>query len=289
MIALANRIDVGRAAQAACVLEAISAKPGNVNREFDFHDTTLADFLLSGVMIGRCMEEADRNPVGKTILSAVQATQDAVGCNTNLGMILLFAPLSKACGGGDLRSAVRSVLESLTISDAVCVSKAIRLAWPGGLGTVEEQDVATDPDITLLELMSLARERDSIASEYATGFAITFDLAYPALDLFLKQGSEFSSAIVQAYLNILAEVPDTLIARKKGMREAKCVSKMASTVLRAGGMATDSGRHQLQTFDVHLRSEGNLLNPGTTADLTAAAVFTYFLQHGLCAWQRSKA
>jgi triphosphoribosyl-dephospho-CoA synthase len=260
-----------------------------VNRDFDFHDTTLADFLLSGLMIGRCMEEADRNPVGKTVLSAVQATRDAVSCNTNLGIILLFAPLAKASGAGELRSAVRSVLDSVTISDAVFVSRAIRLARPGGLGTVEEQDVATDPDITLLELMSLARERDSIASEYATGFAITFDLAYPALDLFLKQGSDLSSAIVHAYLSILAEIPDTLIVRKKGMREARCVSHMASDVLRAGGMATESGRHQLQTFDAHLRSEGNLLNPGTTADLTAAAMFTYFLQHGLCAWQESKA
>jgi triphosphoribosyl-dephospho-CoA synthase len=289
MVAAMNRIDVGRAAQAACVLEAISAKPGNVNRHFDFDDTTLADFLLSSVMIGHCMAEADRNSVGKTVLSAVQATRSVVACNTNLGIILLFTPLAKAYGGGDLKTALRLVLESFTSSDALYVSRAIRLASPGGLGTVQEQDVACDPDITLLELMSLARERDSVAREYATGFSIIFDLAYPALDLFVKQSSDFSSAIVQTYLSILAEVPDTLISRKKGTKAAKLVSCMAKQILRAGGTATEHGKNELEKFDAYLRSEGNSLNPGTTADLTAAAIFTYFLQHDLCAWQKPRA
>jgi triphosphoribosyl-dephospho-CoA synthase len=133
-----NRIDVGRAAQAACVLEAISAKPGNVNRLFDFADTTLADFLLSAVMIGHCMETADRNSVGETVFTAVQATKRIVTRNTNLGIILLLAPMAKAYGSGDLRTAIRRVLESLTVRDAVLVSRAIRLAGPGGLGRVEE-------------------------------------------------------------------------------------------------------------------------------------------------------
>lgn len=279
-----NRIDIGRAAQAACVLEAISAKPGNVNRIFDFDDTTLTDFLLSAVMIGRSMEKADRHPVGRTVLSAVQATRRVVPCNTNLGIILLFAPLAKAYGNEDLRTAVREVLEGLTVADAVLVSKAIRAAAPGGLGKVAVQDVACDPDVTLLELMSLASARDVVAREYATGYAITFELAYPALDRYLKQYGDFSSAIVQAYLTVLAEVPDTLIARKKSLKDAQAVSRWAAKVLRAGGMASDCGREQIREFDAFLRSEGNSLNPGTTADLIAAAIFIYFLQQGLDAW-----
>jgi triphosphoribosyl-dephospho-CoA synthase len=284
-----NRIDVGRAAQAACALEAISAKPGNVNRLFDFADTTLADFLLSAVMIGRCMERADRNPVGKTILRAVQATKRAVPSNTNLGIVLLFAPLAKAYAGGDLRTAVRGVLDSLTVTDAISVSRAIRLAAPGGLGKVSAQDVACDPDVTLLELMSMAREKDAVASEYASGYTITFELACPSLHHHLKQHNDFSLAIVQAYLTVLAEIPDTLIARKKSPKDAQEVSCMAAKVLRAGGMASDGGREEIRKFDAFLRSGGNSLNPGTTADLIAAAVFTYFLQQGLDAWQRFRA
>jgi len=281
-----NRVDIGRAAQVACVLEALSAKPGNVNRLFDFADTTLTDFLLSAVMIGRCMETADRKPVGTTVLSAVQATRRLVRSNTNLGTILLLAPLAKACGAGDLRTAVREVLQSLTVADAVLVSKAIRLAGPGGLGRVATQDVASDPDVTLLELMSLARERDAVAREYATAYAITFELAYPALSRHLKQEGDFSSAIVQTYLTILAEIPDTLIARKKNFKDAEVVSRLAAEVLRAGGTASDCGREEIRKFDAFLRSEGNSLNPGTTADLIAAAIFTFFLQHGLDARQR---
>jgi triphosphoribosyl-dephospho-CoA synthase len=276
-----KRIDVGRAAQAACVLEAVSAKPGNVNRHLDFADTTLADFLLSAVMIGRSMDEADRNPVGETILNGVQATKRVVACNTNLGILLLFAPLAKAYVGGDLRTSLRGILESLTVDDAASVCRAIRLAAPGGLGNVAVQDVAGDPDVTLLELMGMARARDSVASEYASGYAITFELACPALECHLKQHGDFSSAIVHAYLTVLAEVPDTLIARKKGLKDAQEVSCMATKILRSGGMKSDSGREQLREFDAFLRSEGNSLNPGTTADLVAVAVFTYFLQHGL--------
>lgn len=286
---LLNRIDVGRAAQAACVLEAVSAKPGNVNCLFHFADTTLGDFLLSAVMIGRSMEQADRNSVGKTVLRAVQATKRVVTRNTNLGIILLLAPIAKAYGGGELRSAIRGVLQSLTVADALLVSRAIRLIAPGGLGRATAQDVACDPDVTLLELMTLACEKDAVAREYATGYATTFELAYPALDSCLKQNGDITTAIVQAYLTVLAEVPDTLIARKRGLKDAEAVSCKAAQVLRAGGMLSEGGREELRSFDVFLRSEGNSLNPGTTADLIAAAIFTYLLQQGLEAWQGSKA
>lgn len=283
-----NRVDVGRAAQAACILEAVSVKPGNVNRLFDFADTTLADFLLSAVMIGHYMEQANRYPVGETILDAVRATRKVVTCNTNLGIILLFVPLAKACGTGDLRNSVREVLSSLTVADAVWTCAAIRLAAPGGMGSVPTQDIAHDPDITLLELMSLAGERDAVAREYGTGFAITFELAYPALVRYLKSDNDFSSAVVNAYLAVLAEVPDTLIARKKGLAEAQAISRMAGEALHAGGLASESGRERVRQFDAVLRSDGNVLNPGTTADLIAAAVFAFFLQQGLSAmpWMR---
>lgn len=286
MLPVLNRVDVGRAAQVACILEAVSAKPGNVNRFFDFVDTTLADFLLSAVMIGRCMEQADKNSVGETIVSSVQATKRMVTHNTNLGILLLFTPLAKAYGRGELRTAVREVLESLTVADAVLVCEAIGLASPGGLGKVAEQDVASTPNVTLLELMRLACAWDSIAKEYATSYKITFDLAYPALDCCLKQNGDFSSAIVQAYLTVLAEVPDTLIARKRSLQDAQVVSCMAGEALRAGGMASECGKERIRKLDAFLRSKGNSMNPGTTADLIAAAIFTHFLQHGLNAWQK---
>ncbi len=279
-----NRVDVGRAAQAACLLEAASPKPGNVNRYFDFADTNLSDFLISAVMIGRSMERAHRNPVGKTVLSAFKATRRMVARNTNLGMILLFTPLARAYGDKDLRRAVCRVLESLTVADARLVYRAIRLAAPGGLGRVSAHDVANDADIALLAAMKAAGERDAVAREYATGFEITFTLGYPLLDNFLNQGRAWPEAVIQTYLAILAEVPDTLIARKKGMQTALDVSRRAAGIMRAGGNSSLDGREQIRKLDVYLRSEENSLNPGTTADLTAVAIFTLFLQKGLGVW-----
>jgi triphosphoribosyl-dephospho-CoA synthase len=283
-----NRVDVGRAAQAACLLEVISPKPGNVNRSFDFSDTTLADFMMSAVMIGRCMEEAQLNPVGETVKRAVQDTRRMVPRNTNLGIILLFTPLAKAYGEGELRQSVQRVLESLTIEDAQEVYGAIRMASPGGLGKAPTYDVTDNVDITLLESMSLARERDAIAREYVTDFAITFELGWPSLESFLKEGYDFSAAVVQTYLTILAEVPDTLIARKKDMQEALDISRRAAEVLRAGGISSAGGREEIQKLDAYLRLDGNTLNPGTTADLTAAAIFVFLLQNDLDAWHKAR-
>lgn len=283
-----SRADVGRAAQAACLLEVISPKPGNVNCSHDFADTTLGDFVMSAVMIGRCMEKAHLEPVGATIRGAVGATRRIVLRNTNLGIILLFTPLARAYGKGELRQSVKRVLEQLTANDAREAYRAIQEVSPGGLGEVSDYDVADNVDITLLESMNLARERDAVAREYATGFSITFDLGWPVLESFISEGLDIIEAVVQTYLTILAGVPDTLIARKKGMKAALDVSRRASKVLGAGAIRTDEGREMLQLLDGYLRSEGNRLNPGTTADLTAAAIFVYLLHNGLEAWHRAR-
>lgn len=285
---LMDRADIGRAAQAAAMLEALAPKPGNVNRCFDFADTTLDDFLISAIMIGRSMEEARHSSVGVTVKRAVQATRTMIAQNTNLGIILLFAPLAKAYGPGELRSELARVLEALSVDDAREVYEAIRQAAPGGIGQTPEYDVAGDVDITLLESMKLAQGWDTVASEYATGYRITFDLGEPTLKSFLDEGFLFSDAVVQTYLTILARVPDTLIARKKGLAQAKEVSRRARDVLSAGAVCSAKGRQALQKFDERLRAEGNKLNPGTTADLTAAAIFTLFLQNGLEIWFKAR-
>jgi triphosphoribosyl-dephospho-CoA synthase len=282
-----SRVDVGRAAQAACLLEASSPKPGNVNRYFDFSDTTLEDFMMSAVMIGRAMQRAHLTSVGKTVQQTVRDTRSMVPRNTNLGIILLFAPLAKAVHeAGDLRSSIQNVLGALTVEDARDVYRAIRLAAPGGLGKVSVYDVEDHVDITLLESMNLAQDRDAVAKEYVTNFAITFELACPSLETFLKEGYDFPAAVVQLYLTILAEVPDTLIARKRGFQVALGVSHRAAMVLKAGGISSPAGREELKKFDGTLRSQENTLNPGTTADLTAAAIFTYLLQNGLNIWHK---
>jgi len=268
-------MEISRLAQQACILEVCAPKPGNVNRNHDFPDSRFEDFLVSALAIGPAFEKAEQWGVGQIILHATQETRRLVGSNTNLGIILLLAPLARACAAGreEVRKNVSAVLASLDVEDARLCYRAIRLARPGGLGRVAEADIAEEPTIALLDAMRLARERDSIAREYADGFRITFEIGLPALQEALSRGMDFQNAIVHTYLCILSRVPDTLIARKKDVATAARVLSRAGSVLNAGGVFTPQGRTAIAEFDHELRDPGHTLNPGTTADLTTAAIF----------------
>lgn len=272
---------IALAAQMACLLEVSAPKPGNVDRYHDFAGTRFEDFLLSAVAIGPAMEGAGRAGVGQTIWRAVRDTRRLVRTNTNLGIVLLLAPLAKACfrrqAIGELRQNLAQVLTRLTIEDARWAYKAIRLARPGGMGQTVQADVAEEPSVTLYQAMALARERDAIAREYVTDFAITFEIGYPTLKAAWGASGALSLSIVQTYLTILARVPDTLIARKRGADMASQVSQWAGEVLSKGGAFTPQGREGLAELDRALRDEGHSLNPGTTADLTTAALFLLLL------------
>jgi triphosphoribosyl-dephospho-CoA synthase len=282
---------IARLVQEACIREACAPKPGNVNRNHDFSDTSLEDFLVSAVAIGHAFENAARVSVGQTVWQATMNRRRQVRSNTNLGIILLLAPLVKAslaavenseAGGqanlGKVRECLHAVLQSLTVEDARLVYAAIRAVNPGGLGRVREQDVHEEPSVTLLEAMQLAGDRDSVASEYVTEFEITYSIGLPSLGEALSKGINFSDAVVQAFLTILSRVPDTLIARKNGAETAGQVSRRAEEVLNQGGIYSSRGRENILEFDSALRDSSHKLNPGTTADLTAAAVFLALLE-----------
>lgn len=282
--------EVARAAQIACLLEVSAAKPGNVNRFHDFSDTRYEDFLVSSVAIGRAIREAKTLSVGSIVLKAIQDTRRYVSSNTNLGMVLLFAPLAKAAfrlaqgsalGKGALREELYAVLSALTVQDARKVYAAIRLANPGGLGEVEEYDVREKKvAVTLLEVMKMAAGRDAVAREYTTDFEITFSIGYPALKASIEASGDLEGSIIQTYLTILSEVPDTLIARKNGEEVARRISDQAGEILKVGGAFSEAGRAALEMWDRELRKEGNRLNPGTTADLVAASIFVTILEEG---------
>jgi triphosphoribosyl-dephospho-CoA synthase len=270
---------VVRAAQLACVLEVSAEKPGNITPSHDFDDTSYEDMLRSGIALGPELGRAGERGVGETVLAAVRASRGAAGANTNLGIALLLAPLARAAlGDGPLRGRLGEVLSALTVDDARAAYAAIRLAGAGGLDEPVEHDVRDEPRVTLREAMAAAAQRDTIASEYVTDHAVTFELGLPALRDALGDGLRPRDAIVELALRLLAGVPDTLIARKRGAEAAGQVSAGAREVLTAGGVRTAEGRAALAEFDASLRREGNALNPGTTADLVTAVLFVGLLE-----------
>ena len=179
-----------------------------------------------------------------------------------------------------MRDNLDRVLTETTIDDAREVYAAIRRAAPAGLGRVEEQDVAHEPAVTLLDAMRLAADRDGIAREYATTFASTFEIGAPAIVRARRDGLTWSDAIVEAFLVLLAAAPDTHIARRGGRARAEEVSRTARAVLDAGGVRSDAGRNAIGRMDAALRDPQHIANPGTTADLTAASVFVVLLTAG---------
>lgn len=289
MIPLASPDEVGAAAVLACLLEASAPKPGNVSPGVHFRDTRYEDFLASAAAIGPAMARAADVPLGDTIRSAVDATSRWTRANTNLGIVLLLAPLARAAllatrrgprHAVPLRAALQDVLSGTTVHDAAQAYKAIHTAHPGGLGTAPDQDIEATPTVTLTAAMALAKDRDDVAREYATGFAITFDTAAPALRAARAAGLDWTLAIVEAYLSVLAQRPDTLIARKLGPEAAGLVSVHAAECLALGGVRTEAGRAAVAALDADLRDPDNARNPGTTADLTAAAIFVSLLEGG---------
>jgi len=279
---------VAAAAQLACLLEASAPKPGNVSPAADFRDTTYEDFLASAVAIGPALEAAGERPLGATIRAAIEATAVWARSNTNLGLVLLLAPLVRATlrpGPDPLRRRLSATLAETTVADAADAYAAIRLAAPGGLGRAGDQDVATAPTASLRDVMLLAADRDAVAREYATSFETTFETGAPALARARAEGLSWRDAVVEVYLTLLAAAPDTHIARKLGADAAASVQRRARAVLDAGGIRTALGREAVAAFDRALRDEANTLNPGATADLTGAAIYVALLEGG---WKEAK-
>jgi triphosphoribosyl-dephospho-CoA synthase len=263
----------GRLAEIACLLEVTARKPGNVHRGADLPGLHFTDFLLSAAALAGPFDEALPQGVGAMVYVAIESTRRVVSTNTNLGIVLSLAPLAAVPAGVDLASGVLKVLAETTVADARLVYRAIRLAQPGGMGEVAEQDLSAEPTMTLRDVMSLAAERDLIARQYANGFHEVLCEGLPALRESLGKSQSLETAIVSAYLHLLARHPDSLIARKAGLGASIEVSRRAAEILAAGWPMREESRLICDDFDAWLRQPQNRFNPGTTADLVTAAVY----------------
>ncbi len=270
--------DPAHCAVLACLLEATARKPGNVHPGASFRDLTYADFVRSAHLIGPTFARAGDWSVGRLVFDAVQRTRREVATNTNLGILLLLAPLASVPAGVSIGDGIGGVLGGLTREDARLVYEAIRLANPGGLGRVEHEDLAAEPSVTLLEAMQLAADRDRIAEQYANNFTAVLAgaerlAAHGAKEARSEFASHWEEAVIELHLWLMAEFPDTLIGRKCG-DEMACESALrARSVLDAGWPDGELSADRMVELDAWLRADGNRRNPGTTADLVAGCLF----------------
>ncbi len=296
---------INQCLQLAILLEVSTNKPGNVNFMVGFEGTRAEHFLASAVAAAPALEEAAQRGIlvaekklplsevgiGESIkrcVSDIMAWQ--TGGNTLLGTVMLFVPLAVAAGMTrdedfvfdvqTLRANLALAVKSTIALDAVNLYEAVNIANPSGLGKTSDLDVndpasrqkLLDDNVTLFDVFKIAASYDDICSEWVNGYPITAAEAYPYLKEQLEKTQDLNTAIVHTFLKILAEHPDTFIARKAGAAKAREVSLDAADALRAGGLATDEGKKLIAALDEKLRSSGNRLNPGTTADITAATL-----------------
>ncbi len=267
-----HRGGIGWCAALASILEAAAAKPGNVHPGASFEDLTFADFVAAGISIAAPLEQASPLRLGATILDAVRAAVGSTPSNANLGIILLIAPLAAVpLTKRPLTPAhVDAVLARLDASDAAAIWEAIQLARPGGMGKAERHDLAGPPPADIRQAMAMAADRDTIASLWTHGFEPLFTGAVADLSAILAAEVPLETAIIRTYLRQLARCPDTLIARRHGEQTARAVSARAADLV---ALENDpSWPPSLAAFDASLRNPRRL-NPGTTADMVAAALY----------------
>ena len=258
---------------AACMLEIEALKPGNVHVFADGHGMTVHDFISSAEATALVIAEPNIT-VGERILLAVEATQKVVGTNTNLGIILLCAPLIHVALQQETITpqALQETLTKLTILDAQLTAKAIMLAKPAGLGAPKVYDINAPISVTLLALMQSAAEYDRIAWQYANNFADIFNFGVPHYQVAFAKYRNQAWATTALYLGFLAREPDTHLVRKYGNAVASKVMQEAQQ-LEANYWATNNPKlvqQQLLNWDTSLKQRQ--LNPGTSADLTVASV-----------------
>ncbi len=273
----------------ACELDVAAIKPGNVSAASPGHGMRADDFHQSALASADPVSDVAPG-LGPRIQRAVAATHAAVRMNTNLGIVLLCAPLAEAAlrmtPGWSLRSLVREVLRAADVNDAEQVFAAIRVASPGGLGDAAEHDVMHPARVSLRGAMAAAADRDQIAALYASGFADLFDDAVPHLKTARAALGRRHAAVTDLYLHLLSRYPDSHVRRKFGADTAAALREQAAAVYRAwrkaaadadGDSGADRSSAVLLDFDQRLKSAS--INPGTTADMTVATLFLERLQH----------
>jgi triphosphoribosyl-dephospho-CoA synthase len=271
---------VAQCAQLAMLVELSSSpKPGNVDRCHDFSDIEFYHFLLSAVSSYPVFREAalGQKGVGLLILEGVQAWRDwHITSNTHFGSLVLMIPLAVAsAGAGTLQDNLRRVLENTTTQDALDFYCAFKIAGARVADVAEFslQDPALMERLqksgkTLLDLMRLSQGHDLVAREWAHGYERSFRLSQRLVELTTQYGP--NDGVVRAYLEALAQVPDSLVRAKFGDEKARHISLRAQEALR------DATLSAAARLDEELVAED--VNPGSTADLIAASLFICLLR-----------
>jgi triphosphoribosyl-dephospho-CoA synthase len=275
--------EIGEAYRLACLDELRAPKAGNVHDFSDGHGMTVSDFEVSADVTKEWIARPGAR-VGERVKGAIAATRKAVACNTNLGIVLMSAPIAAAVereGPAALRPKIARVLAALDVADAKNVFEAIVLAEPAGLGESAEHDVRAPAIVTLLDAMRTAEHRDRIAWNYTHGFTDVFGIGVPTFRAALARWDDWLWATAAVHFAMMSAFYDTHIFREHGADAAENARRAASEIHRrlADAARPEALMNEIMALDRELKAAGH--NPGTSADLTVATLFCMRLSAGL--------
>ena len=261
----------------ACRKDIELIKPGNVNIKSPHSDTNAEDYLESSLLSSKELFKPDYS-LGERILNSIKITRSKIKTNTNLGIILLCAPIIHACiyfNNLTMREGIKKTLSSSTVKDTQDLCMAINISAPGGLGTREIYDTASKPTVNILEIMNHSASYDRISYQYSNDYSDIFDFIIPRLVFLNKKHNSLDISLSLMFMEILAKIPDSHISRKFDDKIAKKTSNNASDLLKIldREYSPDYLADRLNNLDYEYKKKG--INPGTTADLLVASLMIY--------------
>ena len=252
-------------------------KPGNVNLLSSHKDTKAQDYLDSAILSSKELFNQNYS-LGKRILESVNVTRSQVNVNTNLGIILLCAPVIQSYidfNNLDLREGIKKTLSTTSIKDTHDLCAAINISSPGGLGDSDMYDTASYPNVSIKQIMDYSQEYDRISYQYSHNFSDIFDFIIPKLEFLNQRYESLDISLSLLFIEILAKIPDSHISRKFGDKIAKKTSNNAHDLLKILDREHDPDylAKALNNLDYEYKKKG--INPGTTADLLVASLMIY--------------
>ena len=252
-------------------------KPGNVNLLSSHKDTKAQDYLDSAILSSKELFNQNYS-LGKRILESVNITRSQVNVNTNLGIILLCAPVIQSYidfNNLDLREGIKKTLSTTSIKDTHDLCAAINISSPGGLGDSDMYDTASYPNASIKQIMDYSQEYDRISYQYSHNFSDIFDFIIPKLEFLNQRYESLDISLSLLFIEILAKIPDSHISRKFGDKIAKKTSNNAHDLLKILDREHDPDylAKALNNLDYEYKKKG--INPGTTADLLVASLMIY--------------
>ena len=261
----------------ACKKDIELIKPGNVSINSPHLDTNAQDYLDSSILSAKELFQ-DKYALGERILQSVKMTRSKINVNTNLGIVLLCAPIIQACinyNSFGLRDGIKQTLLSTTHKDTHDLCMAINLSSPGGLGRSEMYDVSTNPSISIKQMMDYSAKYDRISYQFSHNYSDILDFIIPKLIILNEKHNSLDISLSILFIEILAKIPDSHISRKYGDKIAKKTSNNASDLLKILDRenSPDCLANELNDLDYKYKKKG--INPGTTADLLVASLMIY--------------